>query len=203
MADGQGAHDPAPMGTAVRDADKTFPGDVYKEPRFPVPRLGAGLQRLGEYQGSGFTERKYLVRREDGQVVQLSRLLYLVVDAIDGVRDTESISHRVSGRFGREISADNIHYLVEHKLEPLGLTVPFGQADEEVHRPPVRPAPGPQGPPGDLPRAQVARIATALAWLHRTAVVALVLAAVTVWTSGCSATTAQCSRCSRCWTNPS
>lgn len=181
MADGQGAHDPAPMGTAVRDADKTFPGDVYEEPRFPVPRLGAGLQRLGEYQGSGSTERKYLVRREDGQVVQLSRLLYLVVEAIDGVRDTESISHRVSGRFGREISADNIHYLVEHKLEPLGLTVPFGHPDEQVAT----------GPRSDLllvlkghrvifRERQVARIATALAWLHRPSVVAMVLAAVTV-----------------------
>ncbi|MFC9530169.1 hypothetical protein [Streptomyces sp. NPDC056975] len=181
MAKGQGAHDPAPMGTVVRDADKTFPGDVYEEQRFPVPRLGAGLQRLGEYQGSGFTERKYLVRREDGQVVQLSPLLYLVVEAIDGVRDTEGISHRVSGRFGRELSADNIHYLVEHKLQPLGLTVPFGQADEQVVA----------GPRSDLllvlkghrvifRERQVARIAKALAWLHRPAVVALVLAAVIV-----------------------
>ncbi|MFC9615375.1 hypothetical protein [Streptomyces sp. NPDC056938] len=181
MAKGQGAHDPAPMGTVVRDADKTFPGDGYEEQRFPVPRLGAGLQRLGEYQGSGFTERKYLVRREDGQVVQLSPLLYLVVEAIDGVRDTEGISHRVSGRFGRELSADNIHYLVEHKLQPLGLTVPFGQADEQVVA----------GPRSDLllvlkghrvifRERQVARIAKALAWLHRPAVVALVLAAVIV-----------------------
>ncbi|MFD0514802.1 hypothetical protein ACFQ0Q_39435 [Streptomyces aureus] len=154
---------------------------MYEEPRFPVPRLGAGLQRLGEYQGSGFTERKYLVRREDGQVIQLSPLLYLVVEAIDGVRDTESISHRVSGRFGRELSADNIHYLVEHKLQPLGLTVPFGQADEQVVA----------GPRSDLllvlkghrvifRERQVARIAKALAWLHRPAVVALVLAAVIV-----------------------
>uniref|UniRef100_A0AAU1U1D7 Peptide zinc metalloprotease protein n=1 Tax=Streptomyces sp. NBC_00119 TaxID=2975659 RepID=A0AAU1U1D7_9ACTN len=181
MAKGQGAHDPAPMGTAVRDTDKTFFGDVYEEPRFPVPRLGSGLQRLGEYQGSGFTERKYLVRRQDGQVVQLSPLLYLVVEAIDGVRDTEAISHRVSGRFGRELSADNIHYLVEHKLQPLGLTVPFGQADEQVVA----------GPRSDLllvlkghrvifRERQVARIARALAWLHRPPMVALVLAAVTV-----------------------
>lgn len=132
MADGQGAHNPAPMGTAVRDTGKTFPGYVNEEALFPVPRLGAGLQRLGEYQGTGFTERKYLVRRKDGQVVQLSRLLYLVVEAIDGVRDTEGISHRVSGRYGREISADNINYLVQQKLEPLGLTVPFGQADQQV-----------------------------------------------------------------------
>ncbi|WP_373297156.1 hypothetical protein [Streptomyces brasiliensis] len=179
MANGQGALDPTPAGTAVWDGVEALPGDGCAEPLFPVPRLGAGLQRLGEYQGSGFRERKYLVRRGDGQVVQLSRLLYLVVEAIDGVRDTEGISHRVSGRFGREISADNVEYLVEQKLEPLGLTVPVGQEDDQ----PVT------GPRSDLllvlkghrvifPERQVARIAKALAWLHRPPVVVAVLAAV-------------------------
>ncbi|MFB7169187.1 hypothetical protein [Streptomyces sp. NPDC056242] len=144
-----------------------------------VPRPVVGLQRLGEYQGSGSRERKYLIRRADGQVVQLSRLLYLVTEAIDGVRDTMAISHRVSGRFGREISADNVEYLVEHKLQPLGLTVPPGQQDEQSVA----------APRSDLllvlkghrvifPERQVARIAGALAWLHRPPVVALVLAAL-------------------------
>ncbi|MER5960696.1 hypothetical protein ABT135_44540, partial [Streptomyces sp. NPDC001893] len=144
-----------------------------------VPRPVVGLQRLGEYQGSGSRERKYLIRRADGQVVQLSRLLYLVTEAIDGVRDTMAISHRVSGRFGREISADNVEYLVEHKLQPLGLTVPPGRQDEQSVA----------APRSDLllvlkghrvifPERQVARIAGALAWLHRPPVVALVLAAL-------------------------
>jgi putative peptide zinc metalloprotease protein len=144
---------------------------------FPVPRLGAGLQLLGEYQGSGFTEPRYIVRRGDGQVVQLSRLLYLVARAIDGRRDTEAISHRVSGRFGREVSAENVHYLIENKLQPLGVTVPFGQEGDQV-----------TGPTADLllvlkghrvifRERQVARIARNLAWLHRPLVVTLVLSA--------------------------
>ncbi|MDX2852203.1 hypothetical protein PV342_27885 [Streptomyces sp. PA03-3a] len=151
---------------------------------FPVPRLGAGLQLLGEYKGSGTTEPRYIVRRGDGQVVQLSRLLYLVARAIDGRRDTETISHRVSGRFGREVSAENVHYLIENKLQPLGVTVPFGQEDDEV-----------TGPTADLllvlkghrvifRERQVARIARSLAWLHRPLVVALVLAtavAMEIW----------------------
>ncbi|MGI5252428.1 hypothetical protein [Actinacidiphila glaucinigra] len=151
---------------------------------FPVPRLGAGLQLLGEYKGSGTTEPRYIVRRGDGQVVQLSRLLYLVARAIDGRRDTEAISHRVSGRFGREVSAENVHYLIENKLQPLGVTVPFGQEDDEV-----------TGPTADLllvlkghrvifRERQVARIARSLAWLHRPLVVALVLAtavAMEIW----------------------
>lgn len=43
--------------------------------------------------------------------MQLSRLLYLVAASIDGVRDAETIAHRVSARFGREVSGDNVRYL--------------------------------------------------------------------------------------------
>jgi hypothetical protein len=32
---------------------------------FPVPRLSAGLRLLGEYQGSGFIEPRYIARRGD------------------------------------------------------------------------------------------------------------------------------------------
>ncbi|MEW2260687.1 hypothetical protein [Streptomyces sp. NPDC047869] len=151
----------------------------------PVPQPSQGLQTLGEYKGSGFTERRYIVRRGDGQVIQLSRLLYLVVASIDGVRDAEAVSHRVSGRYGAEITTDNILHLIEHKLTPLGITLP------------------PDGHPGDAANAprsdlllalrghrtifhdrHVARIAAALAWLHRPPIVALTLAgaiAMDVW----------------------
>ncbi|MHC5701619.1 M50 family metallopeptidase [Streptomyces tirandamycinicus] len=183
MTKSQKVH-PGPVGAAACDTGDTPYPYEHTETLFPVPRLGAGLQFLGEYQGSGFTERKYLVRRGDGQVVQLSRLLYLVAEAIDGARNTETVSHRVSGRYGREVSADNVEYLIEQKLEPLGITVPFGQEDDRV-----------AGPTTDLllvlkghrvifHERQVARIAKALAWLHRPPVVVLVLIAalgVDIW----------------------
>ncbi|MFF4156996.1 hypothetical protein [Streptomyces sp. NPDC001678] len=140
-----------------------------------VPRLSAGLRLHGEYQGSGFTEPKYIARRGDGQVVQLSRLLHLVASAVDGRRDTRAIAREVSVSFGREVSADNVAYLVETKLQPLGITVPPGQESDEVH-----------GPRSDLLLAlkghrvifnerRVAVIARSLAWLHRPPVVAVVL----------------------------
>jgi putative peptide zinc metalloprotease protein len=155
---------------------------------FPVPRLAAGLRLHGEYQGSGFTEAKYIARRGDGQVVQLSRLLHLVAGCIDGVSDTERISHRVSGLYGREVSEENIAYLVEQKLQPLGVTVPFDQEDDEVT----------EAPRSDLllalkghkvmfNEAQVNRIGRSLAWLHRPLMVVLVLAsmaAMDVWLFG-------------------
>lgn len=157
-------------------------------PTLPVPRRSAGLQLHGEYQGSGFTEPRYIARRGDGQVVQLSRLLYLVADAVDGTADAEQISHRVSARFGRDVSGDNVVYLVEQKLTPLGVTVPWDQLDDAVA----------DAPRSDLllalkghkvlfPPRRVEGIARALSWLHRPPVVALVLAgavAMDVWLFG-------------------
>ncbi|MER6079383.1 hypothetical protein [Streptomyces sp. NPDC001833] len=157
------------------------------DPPSPVPRLSAGLQLHGEYQGSGFTEPKYIARRGDGQVVQLSRLLYLVASSVDGVRDAEAIAHRVSARFGREVSGENIRYLVEKKLEPLGVTVPEGQEDDEVEAPRSDLLLALKGHRVIFNERRTAKIARSLAWLHRPAVVALVLGsavAMDVWLFG-------------------
>ncbi|MEV6025961.1 hypothetical protein [Streptomyces sp. NPDC052036] len=145
-----------------------------------VPRLSAGLQLHGEYQGSGFTEPKYIARRGDGQVVQLSRLLHLVASSVDGHRDIETIAHRVSARFGREVSAENIRYLVENKLDPLGVTVPEGQEGDQVVAPRSDLLLALKGHRVLFNERRVARIARALAWLHRPLVVAAVLAGVAV-----------------------
>lgn len=181
-----GALVPGPGGFAT--TLQQFVPEQVPLPEFPVPRLSAGLRLHGEYQGSGFNEPKYIARRGDGQVVQLSRLLHLVAGSIDGVSDTERISHRVSGLFGREVSEENIAYLVEQKLQPLGVTVPYGQADDEVT----------SAPKSDLLLAlkghkvmfnerRVNRIGRSLAWLHRPLMVVLVLAsmaALDIWLFG-------------------
>ncbi|OIJ92283.1 hypothetical protein [Streptomyces monashensis] len=152
-----------------------------------VPRLSAGLQLHGEYQGSGFTDPKYIARRGDGQVVQLSQLLYLVASSIDGVGDVDAVARRVSGRYGREVSGDNVRYLVEEKLQPLGVTVPEGQEDEEVDAPRSDLLLALKGHRVIFDERRTAKIARALAWLHRPAVVTLVLAsalAMDVWLFG-------------------
>ncbi|MET7909466.1 hypothetical protein [Streptomyces avermitilis] len=145
-----------------------------------VPRLSAGLKLHGEYQGSGFTEPKYIARRGDGQVVQLSRLLHLVASSVDGSRDIETIAHRVSGRFGREVSADNVRYLIEQKLDPLGVTVPEGREEEEISAPRSDLLLALKGHRVIFNERRVATIAGALAWLHRPVVVLAVLAGIAV-----------------------
>jgi len=86
-----------------------------------VPLLAAGVEVLGKYAGSGLTEATYLVRNPAGQVVQVSRLLYLVLDGIDGSRTVAEIAARVTVAFGRTVSAGNVEYLLAKKLAPLGL----------------------------------------------------------------------------------
>ncbi|MGW2516547.1 hypothetical protein ACWC09_05840 [Streptomyces sp. NPDC001617] len=160
---------------------------VVEQPPQPAPRLSAGLRLHGEYQGSGFTEPKYIARRGDGQVVQLSRLLYLVASSIDGLRDVETIAHRVSARFGREVSGENIRYLVEKKLEPLGVTVPEGQEGDEVDAPRSDLLLALKGHRVIFNEKRTARIARALAWLHRPVMVVAVLVsavAMDVWLFG-------------------
>jgi putative peptide zinc metalloprotease protein len=86
-----------------------------------VPRLAAGVELLGEYKGSGYNQPPSLVRRADGQVIQMSALLYRVACRIDGSRDPEAIAGLVSADLGRSLTADQVRYLITAKLLPLGV----------------------------------------------------------------------------------
>jgi putative peptide zinc metalloprotease protein len=85
------------------------------------PRLADGVELLGELKDSGFTKPPALVRRADGQMIQLSRMLYLVACQIDGNRAPGAIAALVSGDVGRSLSADQVSYLITDKLAPLGV----------------------------------------------------------------------------------
>ena len=85
------------------------------------PRLAEGVELLGEFEDSGFENPPHLARRGDGQVIQLTELLHLVAEAADGSRDERAIADAVSERFGRRVSADNVSFLIERKLRPLGV----------------------------------------------------------------------------------
>jgi putative peptide zinc metalloprotease protein len=57
--------------------------------------------------------------------VQLPKLLYLLVEAADGSSE-EDIAERVSRAFGRGLTADQVRFLAEEKLRPLGVLAPLG-----------------------------------------------------------------------------
>jgi putative peptide zinc metalloprotease protein len=86
-----------------------------------VPVLADGVELISQSQGSGYRTPPALVRRADGQVVQLTQLLHLVLSAIDGQRTTGEIAAEVSTAYGKTVSEDNIETLMQTQLLPLGL----------------------------------------------------------------------------------
>src|SRR5215207_10236910 len=84
-------------------------------------RRADGIELIGEYEDSGFKEPPLLARRADGQVVQLTELLYEVAKASDGRRDVHDIAAVVGERTGRSVNADNVTVLAQKQLRPLGV----------------------------------------------------------------------------------
>ncbi|HEY7360906.1 MAG TPA: hypothetical protein VH642_08860 [Streptosporangiaceae bacterium] len=91
-----------------------------------APRLADGVELLGEYQGSGYRQPPSLVRRPDGQVIQMSPLLYRVTCRIDGSRGPAAIAELVSEDLGRSLTADQVRHLITSKLLPLGIVADDG-----------------------------------------------------------------------------
>jgi putative peptide zinc metalloprotease protein len=93
-----------------------------------------GLSLIGEARGSGYRTPPALVRRVDGQTLQLTPLLYEVVHAVDGRRSADEVAAVVRDRTGRPVSAGNVEQLVEEQLRPLGLLTKADGSQPEVKR---------------------------------------------------------------------
>ena len=79
-----------------------------------------GLELLGEVSGSGYKEGVSLVRRADGQMVQLGPLQYALLEAVDGERDVPGLAAAASERLGRRLEAEHVVKIAE-KLAEQGL----------------------------------------------------------------------------------
>lgn len=99
-----------------------------------VPARAEGVQLIGEMKGSGYREPPALARRGDGQTIQLTPLLYLVLTEIDGDRSFDEIAAAVSESYGKAVSADNVRTLVEERLRPAGLVVAAEGSTPEAAR---------------------------------------------------------------------
>jgi putative peptide zinc metalloprotease protein len=97
-----------------------------------APTLAEGVELIGKYEDSGFKDPPYMARRADGQVVQLPELLYTVVDEADGSTGYAEIADKVGERIGREVSEDNVRYLVDEKLRPLGVLAGADGANPKI-----------------------------------------------------------------------
>jgi putative peptide zinc metalloprotease protein len=107
---------------------RTVPARPPAEARGPAwpPRLAEGVELLGAYKNSAYSQPPSLVRRADGQVIQMSPLLYQVACWIDGSRGPDTIAALVSADLGRSLDAGQVRYLITAKLLPLGVVAAGG-----------------------------------------------------------------------------
>ncbi len=91
-----------------------------------------GVELLGPIHGSGYREGAALVRRADGQMVQLGPLMYALLECADGSRDRSELAAATSERLGRRLDEDSVDSLAK-KLAAQGLL-----AGTEHHAPPKR-----------------------------------------------------------------
>jgi putative peptide zinc metalloprotease protein len=97
-----------------------------------VHRLARGTELLGEYKDSAYQEPKYLVQRADGQVMQLPGLLYRVASSLDG-RDAGQIAADINEEVGHDLTGQQVSFLVEERLRPVGLIAPDGAEPGSPH----------------------------------------------------------------------
>jgi putative peptide zinc metalloprotease protein len=86
----------------------------------PPPERGEGVELLGEVHGSGYKEGAALVRREDGQMVQLGPLMYALLECVDGRRNWGELAEALSERLGRRVDEEHVARLAQ-KLAGQGL----------------------------------------------------------------------------------
>lgn len=96
-----------------------------------LPALVDGAEFAGEFKNSGYREPPQLVRLPNGRLVRLPPLLFLVVKALHEHRDLagadvgqalDRVAEAVSEAAGARLTAEQIVYLTDRKLAPLGVT---------------------------------------------------------------------------------
>ncbi|WP_406829742.1 hypothetical protein ABEG17_12170 [Pedococcus sp. KACC 23699] len=130
---------PAPVGAgeAQRPEPSSLPGAELTGGGVggtEVPVRADGVQLLGEVPGSGYRVAPALVRRGDGQTIQLTPLLYAVLEQVDGRRTTAQVAEAVGASIGRQVRAEDVETLCDSKLRTLGVLKKADGSDPEVKR---------------------------------------------------------------------
>ncbi|WP_125610268.1 hypothetical protein [Specibacter cremeus] len=105
--------------------------------RTPQWSLAPGVQLLGPVSGSGLVQQTYLVQRPDGQVIQLSTLLNLVLSTVAADRAPADVARLVSDAYGRELDVAGLEQLIETKLAPNGLLEDRSLDQPSMEKPPT------------------------------------------------------------------
>jgi putative peptide zinc metalloprotease protein len=99
------------------------------------------VQLAGEFAGSAFTDRQWLIER-DGHFIQVPELLYRVAEYANGERTPGEIASLVTESTEWTATAGHVGVIIAAKLIPLGIIMPAG--DDASVPPATRlPAPSP------------------------------------------------------------
>lgn len=105
-------------------------------PAVPQWSRAQGVELLGEVQGSGLVDAAFLVQRKDGQLLQISELLNLVVGEMRPGRSPEDVADAVSEAYGRRLTVAGLEQLVVSTLKPLGLVEDISPEAPQAALPP-------------------------------------------------------------------
>lgn len=117
---------PKPPSNANEAADQqaarhTAQGPVLEVSEYPA--LAPDIELVGEMKESGFEDRQWLIQR-GGRFIQLTELLYRVVEQSNGERTLDEIAAEVTRVSDWMVSADNVRQLIQDKLLPLKIIAP-------------------------------------------------------------------------------
>ena len=120
---------------ATETPSRPEPGQPESSPSPEAPpRLAEGIELIGQFEDSGFKEPPYIARRSDGQVIQLPQLLYVVAEHADGRRGHDEIAERVTQAFQRQLGGDDVRFLIDEKLRPLGVLAAADGSSPQVEK---------------------------------------------------------------------
>ncbi|MDL4771991.1 hypothetical protein [Actinomadura xylanilytica] len=110
-----------------------------------LPTLTEGAELVGEFKGSGYREPPQLVSLPNRQLVRLPPLLFQVVKALHDHRHLagtidprialDAVATEVSRAAGARISGEQVLFLVDRKLAPLGVTTYSNGARPQLVKP--------------------------------------------------------------------
>jgi putative peptide zinc metalloprotease protein len=100
-----------------------------------LPTRAPGVELLGPLRDSGYTEARWVVRRPDGQMIQVTSLLYSLLEAVDGRRDLAELAGELTRACGKAVEPEDIELLLTEKLAPLGLLCAADGAPPPARKP--------------------------------------------------------------------
>src|SRR4051794_23847255 len=85
-----------------------------------APRRAPNVRLVGEQLDTGFRDRQWLVER-DGRFLQVSELLYRILERADGRHGVEAIAEGATESTPWTVTPAHVREIIEGKLVPAGL----------------------------------------------------------------------------------